>query len=429
MDSHAMVEEIDLRNLEYTDGGACDQLICPICRLVFEEPYSTTCGHTFCKSCLYSALDATPEGQVFRCPIDRHPLGGASDMGPAAFLITSLVNELEVNCLFSHRGCTFQGKKWTIESHIKEDCGFVKVLCGGLNDDGDMCDRTVQRRFVKASKGKEQGEEPGVDEEEEEVLCVHREVECPKGCGDRIVAYEVEEHLDKSCRNISLECSACSHEIAKPDFSEHEQVCPEMVVECSALKYGCSWSGKRSELFRDHSLSCPFVQLMPLLQRQDTRLEGLEAENKILRFHIERLTMLSNRTSGSPSSPDHTNASVVRSGESAGGSSFSEADLLHMFMECERLRSDVDRLTTNLSDFEAKQSMFMMRENCRTADELANLRSGFNGLRHQLHFLLTERRSMASYRHMVSSDASTNSSNTSGGTRNISELFRQDVKL
>ncbi|KAF9111019.1 hypothetical protein BGX27_005503 [Mortierella sp. AM989] len=42
---------------------------CQVCFLVFDQPITTYCGHTFCKSCLITSLDYKPN-----CPLCRHEL-------------------------------------------------------------------------------------------------------------------------------------------------------------------------------------------------------------------------------------------------------------------------------------------------------------------------------------------------------------------
>ncbi|KAF9947114.1 hypothetical protein BGZ70_002864, partial [Mortierella alpina] len=45
------------------------EIECQVCFLVFEEPFTTECGHTFCKSCLITSLDHKPT-----CPLCRRKL-------------------------------------------------------------------------------------------------------------------------------------------------------------------------------------------------------------------------------------------------------------------------------------------------------------------------------------------------------------------
>ncbi|GFR03934.1 e3 ubiquitin-protein ligase NRDP1 [Trichonephila clavata] len=51
-------------------GEVDEELICPICSSVLEEPlHAPQCEHAFCKSCINEWLSRQPS-----CPVDRQPL-------------------------------------------------------------------------------------------------------------------------------------------------------------------------------------------------------------------------------------------------------------------------------------------------------------------------------------------------------------------
>ena len=366
-------EKIDLKALEYLPCSLLEQLTCPICQMILSEPYSTSCGHTFCKECI-ETFQQTNNSGPFKCPIDRYPLESKDDIGPAVYLVNSLINELEVKCPCMSRGCQFVGKKWVIENHIMKDCTYALVVCdGAIDNDDDLCTKLIEKRFV-------------LDQQEKnEKLCLHQLITCPNGCGEKIEKFKVDDHTKNSCASITIECPSCEKNIPRPEYTNHSDVCLEMIMSCAGYKYGCQWNGKRLDYFHHHANECQLVLLEPTLSIQDQRMTVLERENTNLRSQIERLISLTNRS-----------ATNIDQADSANSSSFNDSDLLHMFMECERLRVDVDRLATTLRELEAKQSMMIIRENCRTGEEIAALRAGFNGLRQQMHFLLTERRSIVS---------------------------------
>lgn len=393
----SVTETFDPKSLDYTKSTLQDQLLCPICCYILTDPISTVCGHTFCKDCIQNALK-TPrsEDQSFKCPIDRHPLTSKTDLVPAAFLITSLLNELDVLCPFSDRGCKYEGKKWNISDHVDNLCDYVKVEC--------ECGELIQRRYFDKNE------------------CVHEQVDCTNNCGEKVEKYLLNEHLKNNCINVKTDCPYCKITTSNPELEQHLDICPEMVISCSAAGFGCLWTDKRSN-FEKHCNKCHFVQLSPLLNKQEQRMDSLERENRTLRYHIERLTNRSSLLAF-----ENLDQTAATSSNNDSNSQFSDSDLLHMFMECERLRRDVDRLGTTLNELEVKQGMMIMRENCRTGDEIANLKSGFNGLRQQLHFLLAERRSM-NYSRIASTSVSAPSTSTNSDPRqNLSDLIR-DVKL
>jgi hypothetical protein len=388
-------EWIDPWSLEYVRSDQSEQLTCPICQMVLVKPFSTKCGHTFCQKCIMSAYSSYDENlrneerpTEFRCPVDRHILG-KTDIRPAAFLITSLINDLEVKCPFSGRGCHFQDRRWMLDKHVERDCEFVKVICGGILE-GKPCEDLALRRIVVRQRLK--------DDE-----CVHISVECPNECGRTVTRGELYDHVEQCAGSVI--CEDCQETMSGALIDGHTEACPEGVIHCNAQKFGCMWSGKRSNLEEQdhHHEQCHLAALAPVLSRQDDRIELLEQENKVLRMNVERLSTVTNLYGLN----DDNEAPTARSNAN---STFTDSDLLHMFMECERLRRDVDHLNTTSNELYIKQGMMMMRENVRITEDISVLRAGFNSLRQQLHFLLSERRSHY-YHHYYQSEGSSNAVN------------------
>lgn len=72
-------------------GDLASELECQVCTLIYHEPVTTPCGHTFCKSCLLRSLDHSD-----KCPLCRCDLPGFahfSDHAPNATVVT-LVSQL-----------------------------------------------------------------------------------------------------------------------------------------------------------------------------------------------------------------------------------------------------------------------------------------------------------------------------------------------
>ncbi|OLL26636.1 LON peptidase N-terminal domain and RING finger protein [Neolecta irregularis DAH-3] len=60
---------LDLETFNHLKPLVRPELECHICYLVFYEPITTECGHTFCKNCLQRAMEQNP-----LCPLCRFPL-------------------------------------------------------------------------------------------------------------------------------------------------------------------------------------------------------------------------------------------------------------------------------------------------------------------------------------------------------------------
>ncbi|XP_071506773.1 tripartite motif-containing protein 3-like [Diadema antillarum] len=73
-------------------------LECPICLTLFNQPKSLTCSHTFCKGCLERVSQTQPNQQTITCPVCRKetpvPSGDVSKLQTNAHL-SSLVDEVK----------------------------------------------------------------------------------------------------------------------------------------------------------------------------------------------------------------------------------------------------------------------------------------------------------------------------------------------
>ncbi|XP_072163736.1 uncharacterized protein [Diadema setosum] len=75
-------------------------LECPICLTLFNQPKSLACSHTFCKECLESIFQTQPNQQSITCPVCRKktPLpGGDVSKLQTNVPLNSLVDEVKIN--------------------------------------------------------------------------------------------------------------------------------------------------------------------------------------------------------------------------------------------------------------------------------------------------------------------------------------------
>lgn len=73
-------------------GVIDEELLCPICKLVLENPSHTPCDHYFCHKCIEHWLSINAV-----CPVDREPLTTASLRLPDR-LMSNLLGKLEIKC-------------------------------------------------------------------------------------------------------------------------------------------------------------------------------------------------------------------------------------------------------------------------------------------------------------------------------------------
>ncbi|KAH8418840.1 hypothetical protein KR222_002068 [Zaprionus bogoriensis] len=82
-------------------GHVDEELICPICADVLEDPMqSSTCEHAFCRFCIEKWMQ---EKQI--CPVDRSDLLPIH-LVPASRLMRNMLGRLRIKCCFAENGCT-----------------------------------------------------------------------------------------------------------------------------------------------------------------------------------------------------------------------------------------------------------------------------------------------------------------------------------
>lgn len=90
-----------------------DELKCPICHRVLEDPVSGhLCDHYYCQKCIKAWLQRSLE-----CPMDRIQLIEA-DLRPAPKIVTSLLNKLKINCPNRELGCCWTLPLGDIDNHL-----------------------------------------------------------------------------------------------------------------------------------------------------------------------------------------------------------------------------------------------------------------------------------------------------------------------
>ncbi|ODQ64607.1 hypothetical protein NADFUDRAFT_52240 [Nadsonia fulvescens var. elongata DSM 6958] len=515
---------VDYSSLDYIDVPG--HLLCPICQYPFVNPYTTKCGHTFCKECLIQALEPNVDLSVeCRCPIDRRPLNRdyVEDIFPAPKIISNMVNDLVAYCPNKSRGCQFQDQRWLLQRHIKDVCDYALISCGGIKEDGSVCSQPTHRKFImeerriqrdyllygysmlpptnarlmygssnihtknnikdsaSSSESVEtkdksnslkfdqpsknnlhlnaikdtklyqklasQDDMPLLELQEDiQIPCVHQESDCANGCGIKITKATKEAHNNIGCTKVMLSCEYCELQVAKPKLNLHFEQCPEMTISCSAKAYGCTWIGIRRDLEAEHQSKCHFIAMVPFLSKQDKKIELLEKENKSLRYHLDNISQslanlpsFGNINRNDSVSSDSTTYSIETT-ESLGALpvlpvdlSMTNASISHMLMENDRLRADLDHLTTSLAELEMKQNTLFMQENFRNQEVMHSIKGMINTLRQQIHYILLEHRAFTTNSsnpvHIINQSSKVASTNPELLRRRLSDITRQDVKL
>ncbi|XP_043465075.1 E3 ubiquitin-protein ligase NRDP1 [Leptopilina heterotoma] len=105
-------------DLERFQGDVDEELVCPICSAVLEDPVQAlVCEHAFCRSCIQEWISRQPI-----CPLDRTPITG-TQLRPAPRILRNLLARLCINCDNLAHGCQAIIKLDSLGTHL-EECEF-----------------------------------------------------------------------------------------------------------------------------------------------------------------------------------------------------------------------------------------------------------------------------------------------------------------
>ncbi|CCE80025.1 Piso0_003122 [Millerozyma farinosa CBS 7064] len=407
----------DLRNIKYKT--TTEHLSCPICQQPFIAPLTTACGHTFCKECIceyFRISKSSGDGELKGfCPLDRFPInaGNTNDLFPAPLIISNLVDDLQVYCSNSERGCEWSGSRWELEHHLMVDCGYTGVHCNGVrrikkadascskdpqdSEDGSesdpiaqeeyydvICDKLIERRFCS-----------------DDGTCVHRIISCDY-CQMMITEVSKSSHLETECLRNYQTCELCFNDmIPLKNLEKHKDNCSKIRhFKCPAHVIGCKWVGNNEPALEAHlQNNCQLYQLSPFFDKISTKIENLEKDNVFLQKEINRI--LSSITQGKIMNLGYSEPLEEIGGinEHISSQQFQDKVLFFTF-ELDRLKFELEKKIMPYIDRESasssnRESLIngLVNDNFMMKDDLNLQRMQINSLRKQLQFLLLTRNS------------------------------------
>uniref|UniRef100_G1Q8D6 E3 ubiquitin-protein ligase NRDP1 n=1 Tax=Myotis lucifugus TaxID=59463 RepID=G1Q8D6_MYOLU len=97
-------------------GDVDEDLICPICSGVLEEPVQAPrCEHAFCNACITQWFS-----QQHTCPVDRSVVT-AADLSPVPRILQNMLSKLQITCDNAVFGCSAVVRLDNLRSHLS-DC-------------------------------------------------------------------------------------------------------------------------------------------------------------------------------------------------------------------------------------------------------------------------------------------------------------------
>lgn len=407
---------VETRSLEYI-GSYDNNLMCPICRCPFVDPTKLNCDHYFCRTCITTAL--SHQGSESKsCPTCRRRTSEDSVVA-APKLISRILDELRVKCLYHLKGCPEEMPRGAIQGHIDHYCGFVDIQCPSEN-----CSLLVRRKDASRKR------------------CLHHRVHC-QYCDELYYVFDIESHETTECPFRKSPCPHCKNEFLHLDLETHSESCPDATIPCIAVPYGCDFTAKRGAI-DEHTTTCPLAKLAPLLKLQNERLAAhetalnhLRLKNSLLETTFATIQETLNPTSCPIDSSDSLfSASSNRANNNNGPF---ESTNHHLLCLHDSLREEVDRVSAALSELDAKARLMVLNESLRTKDEFAHMNGVLGGMRMQLHWLMQTRlqkqaqKSVARATSFAGPSSAANSSGGGGGDMgnmlSESQHARQDTKL
>ncbi|KAM9226859.1 E3 ubiquitin/ISG15 ligase TRIM25-like isoform 2-T2 [Leptosomus discolor] len=135
-------------------GAACleEELSCPICLCLYRNPVSLSCGHSFCRRCIQTALSAQQQSQApYSCPMCKLQLGPILEL-QKNFQLCSIVEAFLATTSNGRQGEGLaEGKKEVVPCDFCLD-GSQPAVKTCLTCDAALCQAHLIKHNAKASQ-------------------------------------------------------------------------------------------------------------------------------------------------------------------------------------------------------------------------------------------------------------------------------------
>jgi TNF receptor-associated factor 5 len=243
-----------------------------------------------------------------------------------------------------------------LENHMEKYCPEANVRCPGIQSEKG-CKEVVKRRM--SGRG-----------------CLHYPVDCPD-CKETLLLVEMEEHREDSCEEKLKACEHCGIDILRCKESEHEEECPDVIRPCKWAEYGCQHEAKRKDLHL-HADECNLKLVGPMANTMKKEINVLRLEMRSLAEtnHLQerRIKFLESGQRASDRPMELMDLSLANLPESANTEPLDSGDE-YLLSLLESQQSRLSQLSTELADFQGKNTMMLLNETIPIKNELSELRS------------------------------------------------------
>ena len=201
----------------FLDPGVAKKT-CPIGYGVFNNAVFDKYGYTYCEFCIHRWLDTKLE-----CPLNKQRLTRADIIINRT--MRDEIEEANIICIYSKRGCQWSGNLKELQGHINSDCTSVKMLCISCQNSffrkeielhyNSCSERVIRCEFCEIPYKKKDSKVNTVFHfflthkclyQLHIVLCKENPRQCENECGRLIPSKLMQAHLLRDCTRRSTEC-------------------------------------------------------------------------------------------------------------------------------------------------------------------------------------------------------------------------------
>jgi hypothetical protein len=245
----------------FVNHDMANRFICPFaCDGVPKLPIMLPCcpKKIACGECIQKTLQTK-----LACPFCRTPRQ-LSDMKPNEF-VQDLINELEVKCMYTERGCTDTRPLENMAAH-EGNCGFRDASCQFCHVTLFHQDKNTHEEQCKRPCPFCEFEFRNVELKTHKLVCTRRPVSCQfRECCENFPFDEIKAHQEV-CTFRRVRCQHCEAQFLFRDFEYHiTNLCRFITRSCPNSR--CDFRGTLDEIEIHRSeclfemIDCPWITI------------------------------------------------------------------------------------------------------------------------------------------------------------------------
>ena len=265
-----------------------EELLCPVCHKILQDPVQTSCGHSFCSKCLGQSETSAP----LQCHVCKQCCWSSSDAKEAR-----RVKNLKVKCPNHNEGCEWKGTLGDSIQHCNL-CLYEVIHCP---NSAKGCAVTLQRDKMQIHAQRN---------------CSKRMYECEYCHRQDVFSFITGRHLN-GCQRYPVPCPNCcgETEIPRANVDNHRDKCPNEPLPCKFVDIGCTKMVQRRSLSqhlateKDQHLDLALTKIAEMtvqfkaLQIQMTQLQEtvsrMEEERSVPKVHVATKSALKKKMANS----------------------------------------------------------------------------------------------------------------------------------